>query len=176
VKTFSTKDLTRTGAIGALALVFPMLFHALHIGHLFLPMYLPLLLGAFVLPTAPAIAISIATPLLSAVGTGMPPLALPAPIALWMAIELGAMTAVASLAHRHAKVPVVIALAIALLVGRVVTFVLVEATARVMLLPPGFVGLGAVIAPWPGLLTAMIAVPAAAAALMPRTPNEKESP
>ena len=64
-KWFSRRELATCGLFGAAGLLLPVLFHALHLGHVFMPMYLPLVaLGYFVSP-APAALTAFVVPLLS---------------------------------------------------------------------------------------------------------------
>ena len=69
----SSRDLAYAGLFGAAALLLPVLFHLVHLGHIFLPMFLPLLALAFLVRPAPAAVTAAITPLLSAAVTGMPP-------------------------------------------------------------------------------------------------------
>lgn len=157
---------SRAALVAAAALALPVVFHALHLGHVFLPMYLPILAGAFFLPPAWAAAAGAAAPLASALATGMPPLF--PPTAIWMAVELAAMAALVAafaprLRRRHlSRVALV---TIALLVGRGLYAGLVFATGRWLDLPAGLFTLLSLLAGWPGMVLALIAVPAAVASL-----------
>jgi hypothetical protein len=95
---FQARDMVLGGLFGALGIVVPMLFHAVGLGKVFLPMYLPILALGLMVSWEVALIVGCATPLLSAVLTGMPPLA--PPIAALMATELACLAAVASLARR----------------------------------------------------------------------------
>jgi hypothetical protein len=66
------REISRAALVTAAGLALPWVFHALRLGHVFLPMYLPLLAGAFVLRPRTATAAAVATPLVSAAATGMP--------------------------------------------------------------------------------------------------------
>ncbi len=57
----------------SLGIVFPLLFHLLGLGSMFLPMYIPLALGSFLLTASNALLIGFFTPFISALITGMPP-------------------------------------------------------------------------------------------------------
>jgi hypothetical protein len=97
------REISRAALVTAAGLALPWVFHALRLGHVFLPMYLPLLAGAFVLRPRTAAAAAVATPLVSAAVTGMPPFF--PPIAAWMAIELGLMAGLAALLRRQRALP-----------------------------------------------------------------------
>jgi hypothetical protein len=82
----------------ALGVVTPILFHAIGAGAVFLPMHLPVLVGAMWLSPSMAALVGALTPLVSAGLTGMPPIA--PPIAVFMTFELAAIAFVASALHR----------------------------------------------------------------------------
>jgi hypothetical protein len=161
------RSLSRAGLVVALALVMPPAFHAVQLGPVFLPLYLPVLVGAFLLPLRWAVVAAVAAPLLSALLTGMPPFQ--PPIALWMVAELGAMAALAGPLRRRLGVPVVASLAVALALGRGVFAALVAVTALWMDVPPGLLTLASLVAVWPGVALALVAVPLAVAAVERRT-------
>mgnify|MGYP000881689675 CR=1 FL=1 len=75
-------------------------FHALGpgVGPIFLPMYLPILALGLLASWRTTVLVGLIAPLLSAVLTGMPPLA--PPVALLMAAELAALAGVAGAARR----------------------------------------------------------------------------
>lgn len=152
------RSISRAAVVTALGLVLPPVFHALHLGHVFLPMYLPILAGAFLLRPGWAATVGVVTPLVSAAVTGMPPL-MP-PVALWMAVELGVMGALAAFLSRRLRWPVWLDVAIVLVVGRVVYLGLVFLTAGWMNLPPRLLTAASLVAGWPGMLLAMVVVPA----------------
>jgi hypothetical protein len=160
------REISRAALVTAAGLALPWVFHALRLGHVFLPMYLPLLVGAFVLRPRTATAAAVATPLVSAAATGMPPFF--PPIAQWMAVELGLMTGLASLLHRRRMLPPWAIVAIVLVVGRLVYAVLVYATGLWLQLPAGVWTVASLLAGWPGMVLALVAVPAAVR-LMERT-------
>lgn len=155
--TLDLRAISRVALITALALVLPPIFHALRLGHVFLPMYLPILAGAFFLRPRAAAAAGLAAPLVSAAVTGMPPLF--PPIALWMALELACTAALLSVLDRRRWAPW-LSLVVALALGRGVYAGLVFVTARWLALPAGLLTLAALLAAWPGLLLALAAVPA----------------
>jgi hypothetical protein len=151
------RAISRAAVVAALALVLPPAFHALHLGHVFLPVYLPILAGAFLLPPRWAAAVGLATPLVSAVTTGMPPF-MP-PIAIWMALELGLMGGLAALLHRRLHWPPWLVVPIILVLGRVVYLGLVFVTAGWLSLPARLLTLAALLSGWPGMVLAVLVVP-----------------
>jgi hypothetical protein len=157
------REISRAALVTAAGLALPWVFHALRLGHVFLPMYLPLLVGAFVLRPRTATAAAVATPLVSAAVTGMPPFF--PPIAPWMAIELGLMAGLAALLHRRRVLPPWASVAIVLVVGRLAYAGLVYATGLWLDLPAGLLTVASLLAGWPGMVLALVAVPAAVALL-----------
>ncbi|MCL2626693.1 MAG: hypothetical protein FWD46_07770 [Cystobacterineae bacterium] len=153
--------ISRASALAVMGLLLPPLFHSLGLGRVFLPMYLPVLVGAFILPLRWAVGVGGLTPLLSALLSGMPPWF--PPVALWMALELALMAGLAHLLGR--KLPTAWALAPALLLGRCFYAALVFFSARLLDLPPGLLTLASWLSAWPGLVLSMLVVPASVAAL-----------
>lgn len=157
------RTISRAALVTAAALALPLVFHALRLGHVFLPMYLPILAGACFLRPNWAAASGAASPLVSAALTGMPPLF--PPIAAWMAVELATMAVLVSVLTRRLKVPTALAVALALVAGRGLYAVLIFATGRWLALPAGLLTLVSLLAGWPGMLLAIAAVPLAVGAL-----------
>ena len=149
--------------VTALAVALPPVFHAVRLGPLFLPMYLPVLAGAFFLPPRLAAAAGVAAPLLSAALTGMPPFY--PPIAFWLAGELAAAGSVVSALDARFRPAPVLSVAAGLASGRLVQAALVLATAGLVDLPARFLTLAAFVVSWPGMVLALVAVPAAVALL-----------
>lgn len=152
-------EISRAALVTAAGLALPWVFHVLRLGHVFLPMYLPLLAGAFFLRPRTAVAAATATPLVSAAATGMPPLF--PPIAVWMAVELGLMAGLSSLLHRSSRMPVWAVVAMVLVVGRAVYALLVFLTGSWLNLPAGVMTIASLLAGWPGMVLALCSVPAA---------------
>ena len=72
-------------------MLLPVLFHLVHLGRVFMPMYLPLVTLAFLVRPLPAATTALLAPVLSGAVTGMPPLY--PPVAAFMSIELSFMAA-----------------------------------------------------------------------------------
>ena len=153
-----SRELALAGLFGAAALALPFLFHLVHLGSLFLPMYLPLVTLALLVRPAPAGVTAVATPLLSAALTGMPPFW--PPIAFLMAIELGAMTVVLSaLRRRWPQGSTLLVLAPVLILGRLLSVGLVYLSAQAMTLPAGFLASVSFLSGWPGVILMLVVVP-----------------
>lgn len=153
-----SRELALAGLFGAAALVLPFLFHLVHLGSLFLPMYLPLVALALLVRPAPAGVTAVVTPLLSAAVTGMPPLW--PPIAFLMAIELGVMAVLlAALRRRWTQGNVLLVLAPVLILGRLLSMGLVFAAARAMTLPAPFLASVSFLSGWPGVVLMLVVIP-----------------
>jgi len=83
------RDLAYCGLFGAAALLLPVLFHLVHLGHIFMPMYLPLVTLAFFVRPGMSALTALVVPLLSGAVTGMPPFY--PPVAPVMSVELALM-------------------------------------------------------------------------------------
>lgn len=142
------------GIFGALALVMPFFFHLLHLGPLFLPMYLPLVALAFFVRPGVSVLTAVIVPILSGCLTGMP--ALYPPIAPIKSIELGLMAlAIGLLPKRHPLAVLVPVLAL----GRLVNVGLFYVAAKWLDLPAGFVAGASFLAGWPGIVLLLIVIP-----------------
>ena len=154
----SPRELTYAGLFGAAALLLPVLFHLVHLGRLFLPMYLPLLVLAFLVRPAPAAVTAALTPLLSAAATGMPPWV--PPVAPIMAIELAVMVGLLSLvATRWPRANEWLLLAAALILGRAISLGLGYGYSLLMGLPAKTLVQISFFAAWPGMVLNLVTVP-----------------
>jgi predicted ABC-type sugar transport system permease subunit len=156
-KDLDLREISRAALVCATGLALPLVFHAFHLGHVFLPMYLPLLAGAFLLRPRTATAVAFVTPLVSAAATGMPPLF--PPVAAWMAVELGLMAGLAGLLHRQHRLPPWAIVAIVLVAGRGFYALLAYGTGLWLELPARALTLTSQLAGWPGMLLALVVVP-----------------
>jgi len=158
MKQVSARELAYCGLFGAAALLLPVLFHLVRLGHVFLPMYLPLCTLPFFVRPLPAAVTALLAPPLSGALTGMPPFY--PPVAVFMALELSAMAALIALARRRwpaanewlVLVPV-------LLFGRVLYVALVYAFALAIRLPAGFLAGLSLLSGWPGIVLMVVVVP-----------------
>lgn len=105
-----------------LGIALPVLFHALGLGSMFLPMYLPLAIGAFLLSRVNALMAGFFTPLISALLTGMPPFY--PPVAFIMMLQLAVFCFAISLMTHRFKFGVVVSLAVAVLLDRLLLIAL----------------------------------------------------
>ena len=112
------RTLTATGLLLAAGLLLPFVFHSLlgpSGGRMLLPMHYGVLIGGLLLGPVAGAFLGIATPLLSAVLTGMPA----APVLPPMVIELAVYGLVAGLVRRRLRASVLWSLLLAMVAGRV---------------------------------------------------------
>ena len=154
----TARELAYCGLFGATALLLPVLFHLVHLGHVFLPMYLPLVALAFYVSPVAAASTAFIVPLLSGAVTGMPPFF--PPVAAFMALELSFMAGVLSAIHtRWPRQNPLLSLLPTLLFGRVVYVLLVVLFSRIVELPEKFMAGLSLLGAWPGLILIAVAVP-----------------
>ena len=154
----SPRELAYCGLFGAAALLLPVLFHLVHLGRVFMPMYLPLCALAFFVRPLPAAVTAALVPLLSGATTGMPPFF--PPVAVFMAIELSVMAALlALLVGRFPRANEWLLLVPVLLFGRVLYVALVYGFSLVIELPAGFMATLSFVGGWPGIILMAVVVP-----------------
>lgn len=152
------RDLALCGLFGAAALLLPFLFHLVHLGRVFMPMYLPLVALGFLVRPGPAAVTALITPLLSGALTGMPPFF--PPIAPAMAVELACMVLLIALVkQRWAGANDWLLLCAVLAFGRVVYVALIYGVSIVIALPPHFMAGLSLASGWPGLILMLLVVP-----------------
>jgi hypothetical protein len=154
----SARDLAFGGLLGAAALLLPVLFHALQLGRVFMPMYLPLVALGFLVGPRVAFTTAALVPLLSGAVTGMPPLY--PPIAPVMAAELALMAgAIALVCRRWPGVNPWAVLVPVLAAGRMINVGLMYAAALLLELPAGFLAGLSFVAGWPGVVLMLVVIP-----------------
>jgi hypothetical protein len=157
------RSMVVSAAMGALALVLPVAFHAVGLGSRFLPMLLPLLVNGYLSRWPWAVATGFCIPWVSAFATGMPPLY--PPVAAIMSLE-GAILAVA--AALTARLPLPLSVVIAVAAGRAAALAGAYAAALWLDLPPGFASLALLVQGLPGVVLQLVVTPLAVAALRRR--------
>ncbi len=154
----SSREIAYCGCLGAAALLLPVLFHLLRLGHIFMPMYFPLVLLAFFVRPVPSAITAFITPLISATVTGMPPFY--PPIAIFMAIELSIMNAIISgVKHKWPRMNDLVTLVPTLLFGRILYVGLVYAFSLVIELPAKFMAGLSFLGGWPGIILMIVVIP-----------------
>ena len=162
------REMALGGLVIALGVVVPIIFHAVGSGPIFLPMHLPILAGAMLLPAGTAALVGCLTPLLSAALTGMPPIS--PPIAPFMSLELACIAAAASVLHRRLGMSALLATIGAALCGRAVYAAELFLVAPLIgvKLPAAAAGAVALLRAWPGIVLQVLVVPPAVALLSRR--------
>ncbi len=139
----------------ALGVLFPILFHMFGLGPVFLPMFVPILTAAFLLPPVFAIFVGITTPFISFLLTQMPP-ALILPL---MMIEGVFLAGIPSYFYQKRGWNFWLVLAGALFFDRVLLSTLVLFLAPVFHLPPRLATIYVVLRGMPGVFLNFILVP-----------------
>jgi hypothetical protein len=152
-----TRKLTLSAMFVALGILLPIVFHALGLGSIFLPMFWPIAAGAFFLSFPHALAIGAVTPILSSLLTGMPPIS--PPILYIMIFELAFLAGVISLLHQRSHWGLFWILLIGLLVSRLVLLAGVLVLAPLLGLPPKVFSLLSVIKGLPGIGLMLVLIP-----------------
>lgn len=157
-RAWSSRELAYCGLFGAVALLLPGVFHVVRLGHVLMPMYLPLVALAFLVRARAAALTALVTPLVSSAVTGMPP-SFP-PVAEFMALELAVMAALISWSvRRWPRAHELLVLVPVLLLGRILYVGLVYLFSHVMSLPPGLLAGLSLLGGWPGVLLMWVVVP-----------------
>ncbi len=144
----------------AMGVGLPYGFHLMGLGAAFLPMHIPVILGALFLGPFYGFAIGLITPLISSFLTGMPPF-MP-PVAPMMMVELSLMGIVAGYLSRIKKMNVYLSLALTMLTGRMIfagmVFVLSSYLIKVNQTPLMYVGASLLFAV-PGFILQLVVIP-----------------
>ncbi|RVU55506.1 ECF transporter S component [Anaerosphaera multitolerans] len=124
----STREMVLSAILISVGLILPIIFHSFGIaGQIFLPMHIPILIGAMLLPPVLALTIGIITPILSSLLTGMPVLF---PIAIIMVAELGTYGFIGSVMVRKFNLSNLVSLIIAMILGRISAGLMVAILAK----------------------------------------------
>ena len=154
---YSGYDILLGGLFIALAIVFPIIFHAVGLGNAFLPMFYPIILAGFLISFPVSTVVGIISPLLSGLLTGMPPFF--PPVAFIMMIEGFVLTAVPSILSKRFNLSVRIALIVTILVDRLVLLCLVVFVSHLLQLPEDILGVVSVVRGAPGIFVILLVLP-----------------
>ena len=152
-----TQKLTLSAVFLSLGVLLPMLFHAIGLGSIFLPMFWPVAATGYFLPLSLAVFVGALTPVLSFLLTGMPPVA--PPILQVMIPELIVLAAVVRLLYRKAGLAIWPSLFLGLLVSRAVLFLTAGLIGRTLGLPPKWASTAMLLKSLPGVVAILILVP-----------------
>lgn len=155
-----------------LALVFPVLFHVVHLGSTFLPMFFPIALGGFFLSPVSAGSVGFLAPLISSLLTGMPPLY--PPVAPLMALEGLILALSISWTYRTFKWNQYVSLALGIALQRVVMVVVILGIAPLFRLPGEIFSVAMLVTGIPGIILQLVAIPPLVTILESRVERIKE--
>jgi len=141
----------------ALGIIIPMILHLFGLGSVFLPMFLPLAVGGFLLSPRNALLVGFVTPLLSALLTGMPPFY--PPIAIVMAVELAMFCFVISILRNKTALPLVVILTVAVVVDRIFLLLLYSVIMPLFQISFKAFALYDLLKSFPGIILIFILVP-----------------
>ncbi len=145
------------GLFLALALVIPILFHAVGLGSAFLPMFFPIIVAGFLIAPAVALVVGITSPLFSALLTGMPPIF--PPIAFVMMAEGLVLAGIPSLLYQKFRFNTYLTLVITLALDRAVLFLAVVMVSMWLDLPENVLGWASLIRGLPGIVLILLIIP-----------------
>lgn len=155
-----SRSIAFTALFTAMGVGLPYGFHLMGLGPAFLPMHIPVILGALFLGPLYGFAIGLITPLLSSFLTGMPPF-MP-PVAPMMMVELSLMGAVAGYLSFKKNLNVYLSLALTMLTGRMIYAALIFALASYFLkanqTPLVYIGTALIFA-IPGFVLQLVVIP-----------------
>ncbi len=143
----------------AAAVILPQFFHLVGLGPTFLPIFLPIMLGSFLLTWKFALVLAILPPVVSFVITGMPPL-IP-PVLPIMLVELIVIALILSIISVHLKKSLWVALIMAILIDRLLLFLIVSWIAPLLGYTHPIFTLALVSTGFPGIIMQLIVIPLA---------------
>ena len=152
-----TKHLTLSGLFISLGILIPILFHAMGLGSVFLPMFLPIAACGFFLPLTYAMAVGVLTPILSMMVTGMPP----PPILYKMILELGFLAAVTGFLYKKSHLGIFWLILCGLFAAEVMGLLGSAAIAHIFGLPPELYALVSLVKGIPGMILLLTVLPLA---------------
>ena len=156
---FRGRDIVIGAIFSGLGVVFPILFHLIGLGSVFLPMFLPVVTAGFLVSFPVAVSVGLITPLFSSVITGMPPIF--PPVAPIMCIELSILAGCASLFYKKFNWNIWTSLIVAIVISRAVYLFIILLVVPLLKLPPGILTIAAGVSGIPGIVLQIIVVPPA---------------
>jgi hypothetical protein len=157
MKKYSGYDLLLGGLFMALALVFPIIFHALGLGSAFLPMFYPIIAAGFLVALPVAMVVGVMSPLVSGLITGMPPFF--PPIGLIMMFEGAVLTVVPALLYRRLRTNAWLTTIITMAADRLLLLFLVLFFSAALKLPEGVLSAAVLINGIPGTVLILVLIP-----------------
>jgi len=150
-------DLLLGGLFFALALVLPILFHALSLGSAFLPMFYPIVIAGFLLPPAVSLTVGFLSPIISSTLTGMPPLF--PPIAIIMMFEGIILTICPYILYQKYKFNIWLTAFLTMVLDRCFLLISVFAFSYILKLPEKILSLASILYSLPGVIIIIVFIP-----------------
>lgn len=151
------KQIPLTALFAALGVLLPQFFHLVGMGSIFLPMFLPVMMGSLLLTWRFALSLAVICPLVSWAITGMPPLA--PPVLPVMLSELVVLALTLSIIRVHLKKSYWIALILGILFDRLILVIIVFFLAPFFGLDHPLFSVALVTAGVPGIILQLITIP-----------------
>jgi hypothetical protein len=148
------QKMTLSSVFMAFGILFPLVFHTIGLGSIFLPMYWPVAAAGYFLPLTFTILVSVLIPVVSFLLTGMPQ----PPILQVMIPELVVLAATIHLLYRKAGLAIWPSLFFGLLASRAVLFLIAGLFGRVLGLPPKWASAAMLLKSLPGVVAILILV------------------
>lgn len=151
------RQIPLTAMFIALAIILPQFFHLVGLGAMFLPMFLPVMTGSMLLTWRFALSLAIFSPLISWLITNMPPIVPPVlPIII---VELILVALIISLLRVHWGKSIWLALPAAIIIDRLVLFLIVSVIAPLFGFTHPLFSVSLVISGLPGIAMQLVAIP-----------------
>jgi len=157
MKKYKGYDLLLGGLFMAMALVFPMIFHAIGLGSAFLPMFYPIIAAGFLVALPVSVIVGVTSPLLSSLLTGMPPLF--PPVALIMMMEGAVLTALPGFLYPRIMNNAWVITLLTMAADRIIMLLATFFFSRLLELPEGFMSAAALINGLPGTILILVLIP-----------------
>lgn len=145
------------GLFLALALALPVAFHLVGLGSAFLPMFFPIMLAGYLLPLRISLVVGLASPLISALLTGMPPFY--PPIVFIMMTEGVVLAALPYLLYQKLRMNLWLSLALTIIGDRLVLLLSIIIISKWLKLPGVVLGLSSLIKGLPGIILIFLTIP-----------------
>ena len=153
------RQIPLTALLAVTGVIFPQFFHLLGLGATFLPLFIPVMLGGFLLRWRFAVTLAIIAPMASFFLTGMPPIT--PPVLPLVICELIISATIISFMFVYKHLNKWLALILAILADRIFLFFVVFILAPVFGLPQLFTSVSLVLSGIPGIILQLVVLPAA---------------
>ena len=158
----------------AAGILLPQFFHLLGLGAAFLPMFLPVMLGAMFLSWPFALLTAILSPGISWLLTGMPPIV--PPILPILALELILAAVIISILRQQTSFSALITLLIAIIIDRVFLLTVVYLVSPLFSIDHPLFSIALVAGGLPGIILQIFVIPASVRLIEQKYPQWKPQP